>query len=84
MRISLLTAHSHPPPHQAAFAYGRKLIARLGKGSFTEAERARFAALAEAADAPSAADRTRLVRDDALGLTAVTLKTLMEETSAAE
>jgi hypothetical protein len=30
------------------------------------------------------ADRTRLVRDDALGLTAVTLKTLMEETSAAE
>eukprot|EP00900_Chrysochromulina_parva_P023982 jgi/Chrpa1/6217/Chrysochromulina_OHIO_Genome00005048-RA len=69
---------------EAAFAYGRKLIARLGKGSFTEAERARFAALALADDAPSAADRTRLVRDDALGLTAVTLKTLMEETSAAE
>jgi hypothetical protein len=35
-------------------------------------------------NAPSAADRTRLVRGDALGLTAVTLKTLMEETSAAE
>jgi len=44
----------------------------------------RFAALEEAPGAPSAADRTRLVRGGALGLTAVTLKTLMEETSAAE
>jgi hypothetical protein len=69
---------------QAAFAYKRNLIARLGKGSFTEAERERFAALAEAPNAPSAAERVRLVRSGELDLTAVSLRSLMEETGAAE
>ena len=70
--------------YQAAFAYGRKLIARLGKGSFTQAERERFAALAKAPYASSAAERVRLVRCGELDLTAVSLKALMEETGAAE
>ena len=69
---------------QAALAYRRNLIARLGKGSFTEAERERFAALAEAPDAPSAAERVRLVRGGELALTAVSLGSLMEETGDAE
>jgi hypothetical protein len=69
---------------QAALAYRRNLIARLGKGTFTEPERVRFAALAEAPNAPSAAERVRLVRGGELALTAVSLGSLMEETGDAE
>jgi hypothetical protein len=46
--------------------------------------RTRWVPLAEAPNAPSAAERVRLVRSGELNLTAVSLRSLLEETGAAE